>query len=908
MPEYIFKTIYFPKERVRIGKSARVNISLPAKPRDGITKEFITYLRGLNSRDFRLALGDPIVEDLEAKAHEESRSLSNICVSILKKGFNNGRKNGNGQMSFDFGTVDMQITNEGETSVGLTFQDSLRQGIYGWYPYVEGFSATYARDSILRNRLRPQTIYDPFGGSGTVQLAASMLGIQSFYSELNPFMSFVAETKILSVRWAKKNWNKFNSIATEYLKVIDKNNLVKARKRVSLEQYYEAFPKRDYFEDKHIRELLAALSIAEDISDGYQHACNILMLACTSNAVACSNMTRRADLRRRRPDEYKNRVVNVSGLISDSVKRMVQDVKSSPTNIAYTKKVSSDSKSIPDEYRNAFDLVLTSPPYLNGTNYFRNTKIELWLLGFIKSEKELRGYRNLTVTGGINDVSKKESYFDFKKVEKIAKQLDLESKDKRIPTMARHYFSDMYEVFKGVFNSMKPGGDFVLDIGDSKFYGVHVPTNKLLIDVAREAGFNVKNEHILAKRMSRDKSELVQAEIIFEKPKNVRHIKALSKKCDSLGGRIKQFQRELPYKNQPYSKKTWGHPLHSLCSYQGKLKPSMSHWLVKYFVPKGGSLLDPLGGVGTIPFEGAMQGVNVVTNDKSPFAALIGRAKLRPPFLSNVRKSIQKLQKEASKVNLTKNDFNFAEFGLNSSVKDYYHKKTLKEILKLRKIFLKKKLDQRSDSENFVWASLLHVLHGNRPYALSCTSHPITPFSPSGPKVYKDVYKKIYERAERALSKPLSKEFQKGLGIHGDFRDIKNHINHKFDAIITSPPFYGMRFDRPNWLRLWFCGWSESNFKEDSLEFLERQQIKNISVYREFFSLCKSMIKKNGLLILHLGGGGRKDMVNELKAIALEYFTLEGEVIENVQTVAKHGIKDKGLTTTHSLLFFKPSK
>jgi len=36
-----------------------------------------------------------------------------------------------------------------------------------------------------------------------------------------------------------------------------------------------------------------------------------------------------------------------------------------------------------------FDLILTSPPYLNGTNYFRNTKLELWITGFLENEAEL---------------------------------------------------------------------------------------------------------------------------------------------------------------------------------------------------------------------------------------------------------------------------------------------------------------------------------------------------------------------------------------------------------------------------------------------------------------------------------------------------------------------------------------
>jgi DNA modification methylase len=912
MSEYLFKTVYFPKERVRIGKSVRMNISLPARPREGASMEFITHIKALNSREFRMALGNPILEDLELKATEENRSLSNLCVSILKASFENGANefgipSNQGTLQFDTANENQQLDDiiSSDDALGLTFQDNFRQGIYGWYPYVEGFSATYIRDTLLRDGKKPKTVYDPFGGSGTTQLAASFLGIQSFYSELNPFMAFVAETKIVSSNWARKNFSTFEAAARNYINAL-KDKAAFDSVQVDLSSYYSVFPDRDFFELQHIRDLLAALKLAKDTSVEFSHIEKILTLACASNAVACSNMTRRADLRRRRPDEYKNRVVNVPEMIADAVEKMIEDVKMLPLSMASTTSVSSDAKAIPDDYINAFDLVLTSPPYLNGTNYFRNTKIELWLLSFIESEQDLRHFRDLCVTGGINDVSKKETYSKFDSVEAVAAQLDLVSKDKRIPTMVRHYFSDMFEVFKNINKSLLPNGKCLMDIGDSKFYGVHVPTDKLLIEVAQRAGLIFVHSHLLARRMSRDKTELVQVELVFEKPKNTEEFFIDNRENDSLLHKIETFQQTLPYKSEPYTKKNWGHPLHSLCSYQGKLKPSLAYWLVNTFVPPGGTLLDPIGGVGTIPFEGALSGRQVISNDKSPFAAIVGRAKLNPPSLLAVRERLNQLDHAMSEIELTEKDYSDSEFGLNASVKDYYHEKTLDEVLKLRKIFLAQNTEERDHTENFVWASLLHILHGNRPYALSRTSHPITPFAPTGPSEYKNVIGKIYERAERVLNIPLPLNFIPGTGIHGDFRNLPEKTESKVDTIITSPPFYGMRFDRPNWLRLWFCGWSEVNFKEESLEFLERQQVKDVAVYKEFFHMCSKVLKKNGVLIIHLGSGGTRDLVSELKLLAPQYFKFIGEIIENVQAVANHGIKDKGLTKSHSLLFFTP--
>lgn len=374
-----------------------------------------------------------------------------------------------------------------------------------------------------------------------------------------------------------------------------------------------------------------------------------------------------------------------------------------------------------------------------------------------------------------------------------------------------------------------------------------------------------------------------------------------------LKNKIRKFERDLPYKQLPYSKKSWGHPQHSLCSYQGKLKPSIAHWLIREFVPTGGSVLDPIGGVGTIPFEAALLGRVAVSNDKSPFAATIAKSKLSGVTKADLNDIIDKYESLVSSISLNEQDYLEAEFGLNAKVKDYFHPDTLDIILKLRKLFLSSDIDDKSPEECFFWSCLLHILHGNRPYALSRNSHPITPFAPTGDFIYKDVFEKVRKKAERAMSVEIPEKFRTGVGLYGDFRDVEGKIFQQFDAVITSPPFYGMRFDRPNWMRLWFCGWQKESFLEESLSFLERQQIKDISVYREFFTMSNSVLKDNGILIVHLGKGGRRDMSEELKEIASPNFEFVGEALDCVAQVANHGIKDKGMTTAHNLLFFVKS-
>ncbi len=228
-------------------------------------------------------------------------------------------------------------------------------------------------------------------------------------------------------------------------------------------------------------------------------------------------MTRRADLRRRRDDEYKTRIVDVPRFVGDAVATMVADLRHvSPESMAKSVRLSDDCRLVTVRTDSRYDLVVTSPPYLNGTNYFRNTKLELWYLGFVQHMNELRRYRSQAIAAGINNVSANRRLSRrFESVEKVAGQLDATDGDRRIPALVRHYFSDMFEVFEALRRMISKSSRIILDIGDSRFYGVHVPTDYLLEVVARDAGLRLETHQVLAKRVSRDKSPLVQVELTF---------------------------------------------------------------------------------------------------------------------------------------------------------------------------------------------------------------------------------------------------------------------------------------------------------------------------------------------------------------------------------------------------------
>ena len=78
-----------------------------------------------------------------------------------------------------------------------------------------------------------------------------------------------------------------------------------------------------------------------------------------------------------------------------------------------------------------------------------------------------------------------------------------------------------------------------------------------------------------------------------------------------------------------------------------------------------------------------------------------------------------------------------------------------------------------------------------------------------------------------------------------------------------------------------------------------------MSVYEDFFRVCSNNLKGNGIMILHLGKNKKYDMAQELQRRCGDYFTAVHCSGEDVSSIEKHGIKDKGGTAQHQFLFMQ---
>jgi hypothetical protein len=202
-----------------------------------------------------------------------------------------------------------------------------------------------------------------------------------------------------------------------------------------------------------------------------------------------------------------------------------------------------------------------------------------------------------------------------------------------------------------------------------------------------------------------------------------------------------------------------------------------------------------------------------------------------------------------------------------------------------------------------VVASLLHILHGNRPYALSRRSHPIVPYAPTGEFEYKNLVAKLTEKVDRVINEELPLNFKNGRIFNQDTTIVWPQEINNLDAVITSPPFFdSTRFHLANWIRIWFAGWSERDFKYQPNSFVEEKQKKDFAIYESIFRQSKERMKKDGVCVLHLGKSVKCNMAFELQKISKRWFKTADLFDESVEHCESHGIRDKGTVTSHQYL------
>jgi DNA modification methylase len=381
----------------------------------------------------------------------------------------------------------------------IQFQPNTNEPIHRWSPYVQGFSASFVQRILDRYReeYSHPTVLDPFAGSGTVLVQAKLNGFPSYGIELNPLLHFIAEVKVDSWHISEQKW-----LATvEKILSLSRHS---SSQRSSAPSFLKSETHFNPSVLENLEKLKAAIDHLETTDPTNAAIKNLALLAFASILIDCSNLKRSPCL-----GYCRNKRVERDApfeLFSQKCRQIAADLQLCQTQYAFALNTpsviflgNSSNVDLPEKV----DLIITSPPYMNGLDYVMNYKIEMGWLGFGRNHRELKGLKDQMVVcdnvskGLIREFSQNRKYthpwIEQIKAEiqsGIARRGTYRRRD--MPEIVHKYFDDMVRVMRNVVRYLNKGGRFILVVGDSLIADVYVPTDLILARIGEELGLTVE--------------------------------------------------------------------------------------------------------------------------------------------------------------------------------------------------------------------------------------------------------------------------------------------------------------------------------------------------------------------------------------------------------------------------------
>ena len=383
-----------------------------------------------------------------------------------------------------------------------SFRDSLRAPVHRWFTYPAGYSHKFVEAKIQEYGLQSgSTVGDPFLGTGTTSIAAKMSGVNSIGVEAHDFVYWVAKTKLF-----------FHHDLAELSNDIQQ---VKEQAEVLADQvdWSSVWPPLIYkcFTEDNLRQL-AALRQAILDSNAPPHVLDFLKLALTFTLRVVT--TAGAGWPYIAPSKYHARTVERHATTEFQAQCgiMLSDLQYVQTlGIPYSSHevILGDARTF-DLYagEETVDLVVTSPPYLNNYDYADRTRLETYFWGIHESWADItRDVRdNLIMAAttqvrmasmngvrecpGIRQVDPRVHSELSDIIERLADMRAIKAGKKTYDYVVAGYFEDMLQVLQSTWHVLRPNSKFVLVLGDSAPYGIHIPTEELVGRLALAVGFS----------------------------------------------------------------------------------------------------------------------------------------------------------------------------------------------------------------------------------------------------------------------------------------------------------------------------------------------------------------------------------------------------------------------------------
>jgi DNA methylase len=402
----------------------------------------------------------------------------------------------------------------------LTYKGNLKQTRYGWLRMTPAYSVHLVSEILQSYKDKNIVVLDPFCGTGTTALVCAEHGIESDTLDINPFLAWLANTKI-------------NSYSTEDIIAFEESSDLLAKKMLVSQTENSWVPPLHqidkWWDEKTLFSLSSMIQNINLIENSISSKTSgLLKLAFCRLMIERANVSfghQSMSFQKNTPPKYPLLEILENPIILQW-KDIVHTIKQSASSKIITQPCVflCDARNLSLKLElNRYNCVITSPPYPNRMSYIRELRPYMYWLGYLKSGREA-GELDWKAIGGTwgcatSNVGKWAPEYDLEVpyenfytiIDQIAQTSDL------LARYVHKYFYDIILHSQELYKVVQHGGFIHYIVGNSKFYDVMLPVESIFASIFQDVGFINISIRTIRKRTS--KKELFEFLVSAQKPK-----------------------------------------------------------------------------------------------------------------------------------------------------------------------------------------------------------------------------------------------------------------------------------------------------------------------------------------------------------------------------------------------------
>lgn len=395
---------------------------------------------------------------------------------------------------------------ERRDSVFLIKNSGLTAGTHKFHRYPGKFIPHIPRWALKRYAEPGAKILDPFCGSGTTLVEAMIAGFDVTGIDVDPIARLVSSVKTTRISEMK---------ISELLEDVTRE--LKSRKIAQFRPTIETL--NHWFTPDAVTQL----GIVRDVIDLHKtkpEEYNFLLICFASiirRASNADNQTQKTYVSHTKPKTPEPAIPLFLKAIGEYGRRVTElPDEGSAGQVAILGNV--DARNFAEYFsqkqEKLFDLVITSPPYLNSVDYVYNQMGEYFWIGdlFDLQNQALQNAHKKNYIGTTQWLARDyavPTVTGFKAIDALVERI--RNKSPKNAHIVAKYFQDMALHFVQSNLCLRKGGHYISVVGDSVVSGEPILVHELLVEIASRSGlklinrfgYEIRNRHMRFPRMGR---------------------------------------------------------------------------------------------------------------------------------------------------------------------------------------------------------------------------------------------------------------------------------------------------------------------------------------------------------------------------------------------------------------------